>query len=86
MPEDVGFSHMDDHLDRIEDRLSRMEGKIDALVTGLAVHGERITRIETWRDDHQKVEDDRTGRERWTIGTLVAVASVAALAIGLVLR
>lgn len=86
MPDDVGFAYMDDHLDRIEDRLSRMEGKIDAVVSGLAAHGERLTAMETWRQDHQKVEDDRTGRERYTITTLVAVVAVAALAIGLVLR
>jgi len=72
---------MDAHLDRIEDRLARIEGKIDALVEGLAAHAERLTRVETWREDHQREENDRTGRERWVIGLLVAVAGMATSAL-----
>ena len=72
---------MDTHFDRIESRLARMEGKIDALVATLALHGERLTRVETWREDHQRESDDQVGRERWVIGLLVAVAGMASSAL-----
>lgn len=85
MPDESPTVSMDTHFDRIEDRLARMEGKIDALVSSLASHGERLTRVETWREDHQREDTDRVGRERWVIGLLVAVAGMASSAlVGLV--
>lgn len=77
---------MDSHLNHIDAQLARMEGKIDALVAGLASHGERLTKVETWREDHQREDTDRMGRERWVIGLLVAVAAISSSALIGVIR
>ncbi len=78
---------MDSHLAHIDAQLARMEGKIDTLVAGIAAHGERLTKVETWREDHQRVDDDRVSRERWVIGILVAMSAIATSALfGVLIR
>ena len=72
-------------LDRVEGNITAIGTKFDAVAVRMDKGAQRLTALETWREDFEKLQGSRTETSRWNTTTVVSVVAILTSAVGLII-